>query len=124
MTPSKEVRLDRQWAFTPGPWVVQHGKVFGHLGGVYITRDVSAERRGYVARMDGSTHAALEQDANARLIAAAPMLFEAASDALDAFKNLREGMAFLPDDPLAVELIDAHIDELEFAIARATGGAQ
>jgi len=62
---------------TPGPWKVEH------RGYKYI---VSKSRDGYitrdVCRMDGSTMAAFAQEANARLIAAAPELLEALKDAL------------------------------------------
>jgi hypothetical protein len=57
--------------YTPGPWsLVDRGYTYIVSGGIgYITRDV--------CRMDGSTMAALEQRANARLIAAAPATLEA-----------------------------------------------
>ena len=51
---------------------------------------------------------------------AAQMLLEGAQDAVEAFKLLRLGMA---GEPKAIEVIDAHIDELEFAIAKATGAS-
>lgn len=41
------------------------------------------------------------------------MLCEGAQDAIDAFKALRIGMA---SEPLAIELIDALIGELEYAL--------
>ena len=52
---------------TPGPWTLEdHGYKFivSKPGDGYITRDV--------CRMDASTMAAFAQEANARLIAAAP----------------------------------------------------
>ena len=55
--------------------------------------------------------------ANARLIAAAPMLLEAAQDALDAFQLLRAGCI---GSAAEIEVLDAHIDELQCAIAKAT----
>lgn len=54
---------------------------------------------------------------DARLIAAAPELLEGAQDAVEAFKVLRVGML---DNKAAIEVIDAHIDELNYAIAKAT----
>ena len=55
---------------------------------------------------------------NSRLICAAPMLLEGAIDAVEALKLLRIGAASQMPDALAV--IDAHIDELSYAIASAT----
>ena len=52
----------------------------------------------------------------ARLMSAAPFLLEGAQDAVQAFKTLRIG---LQDNKAAIECIDAHIDELEYAIAKA-----
>lgn len=63
---------------TPGPWDLEdHGYkyVISKPGEGYITRDV--------CRMDGSTMAAFDQKANARLIAAAPELLAALKE-LDA----------------------------------------
>lgn len=67
-----------------------------------------------VIRTDGEADS--EGEANARLIAAAPMLYEGALDAVKAFKLLRVGMA---NDPKAIEVIDAHVAELEYAIGKA-----
>ena len=58
---------------TPGPWVFNES----------IPRTVKAPKDGYITRhicdMDASTISAFDQDANARLIAAAPDLLEALS---------------------------------------------
>lgn len=57
---------------TPGPWTLEdrgYKFVVSKPGKGYITRDV--------CRMDASTMSAFDQDANARLIAAAPDLLEA-----------------------------------------------
>lgn len=63
-----------------------------------------------------------EGEANAFLIAAAPMLLEGAQDSIEALKLLRLGLANgITDEPKMIELLDAHIDELSFAIATATG---
>lgn len=47
------------------------------------------------------------------------MLLEACDDALKAFRLLRIGMAH---EPKAIEVIDAHISELEYAIDKAIEG--
>ncbi|MBU6190660.1 MAG: hypothetical protein KGR68_15195 [Betaproteobacteria bacterium] len=57
---------------TPGPWVLENRGykfIVSKPGDGYITRDV--------CRMDASTMSAFAQEANARLIAAAPELLEA-----------------------------------------------
>ena len=57
---------------TPGPWVLENRGykfIVSKPGDGYITRDV--------CRMDASTMSAFAQEANARLIAAAPDLLEA-----------------------------------------------
>lgn len=57
---------------TPGPWTLDdrgYKYIVSKSGDGYITRDI--------CRLDGSTMAALAQEANARLIAAAPELLEA-----------------------------------------------
>lgn len=46
------------------------------------------------------------------------MLMEGAQDAVDAFKTLRIGML---DNKAAIEVIDAHIDELEYALSAIKG---
>lgn len=48
---------------------------------------------------------------------AAKMLYEGAKDACIAFKLLRKGHEHNIRVPQALEVIDAHIDELEYAIA-------
>lgn len=58
---------------------------------------------------------------DARLIAAAPQLLEACEDGLAALKLLRTGL--LDRAPEAIAMIDAHIDELEYIIAKARGAA-
>ncbi len=55
---------------------------------------------------------------SAGLTEAFNMLREGAQDAVLAFKLLRVGMA---DNPAATDVIDAHIDELEFALDAARG---
>lgn len=97
--------------FTPGPWKVQpefDGFVYadGPLGDLAI-----ASVTGYVQAYG------VDRQNNARLIAAAPMLLDGAVDALAAFRLLRMGaVAAMPE---SVAMIDAHIDELEYAISEA-----
>ena len=56
------------------------------------------------------------------LMAAAPMLLDGAQDTVEALKLIRIGLANgVIDEPKMIEVIDAHIDELSFAIATATG---
>ena len=60
---------------TPGPWVLENRGykfIVSKPDDGYITRDV--------CRMDASTMSAFAQEANARLIAAAPLLYEALKD--------------------------------------------
>lgn len=59
-------------AASEGPWQINEPPrcrdvISTKCRGLYITRDVG-NGRDYVARMDGSTHAAFEQQANAELI--------------------------------------------------------
>lgn len=56
---------------------------------------------------------------NARLCAAAPMLLEAAEDTLEALTLLRIGLR--DRAPETIGVLDAHIDELRYAIAKARG---
>ncbi len=95
---------------TPGPWKVSFdgAQVYSGTRTQWIIADCLPSDRA-----DRSRYAA-----NANLIAAAPMLLEGADDAVKAFKVLRIGLA---GEPKALEVIDAHIDELEYAIATATG---
>jgi hypothetical protein len=77
----------------------------------------------YLADEGGRKLAALwggteEKMANGYLWSAAHMLFEGALDAIEALKLLRVGLA---DNAKVVEVLDAHIDELEYAVAHARG---
>lgn len=99
-------------SFTPGPWAHEPTN----------SASLSYVAVSTVGGANGNTVvigqcAGPDRDANARLIAAAPMLVEACDDAVKAFRLLRMGMA---GDAKAVEVIDAHISELEYAIAKAT----
>ena len=96
---------------TPGPWKVEH------RGYKYI---VSKSRDGYitrdVCRMDGSTMAAFAQEANARLIAAAPELLDVLELALRA-----HGTMLLSDPPQDPWVSWAVEQKARAAIAKATG---
>jgi len=99
---------------TPGPWVWRGTPGSSDLCSAHgdVLKDYGYEGFGFASYDDA-------QDlANANLFAAAPILLEGAEDAVDAFKLLRIGMQ---DEPKAVELIDAILNELEYAIRRAKG---
>jgi hypothetical protein len=102
---------------TPGRWDVltDREQTGFRMIRTYVLDGASGDP---VAHIQGN--GAAEEEANARLIAAAPELLEGAQDAVEAFKLLRIGMA---NEPKAIEVIDAHIDELNFAIRKATGAA-
>ena len=98
---------------TPGPWGVgpSHVVRFGWY-------DQQGRRcTGWIAECVGE-HPPGEIEANANLIAAAPLLYEGALDTVIALKLLRLGLA---DNAPALEMIDAHVDELEYALAKARG---
>ena len=92
---------------TPGPWALDDRgyKFIVSAGDGYITRDV--------CRMDSSTMAAFAQEANARLIAAAPELLEALQLCLKALRHptYHADRAVMDADDAACK-----------AIAKATGG--
>ena len=67
---------------TPGPWLLENRGykfIVSKPGDGYITRDV--------CRLDGSTMSAFAQEANARLIAAAPDLLEALKEMLSVWEE-------------------------------------
>lgn len=64
-----------EFKYTSGPWKLEHGCIYGKNGS-YITRDIG-NGENYICRMDGSTMASVHKEGNARLIAAAPELYEA-----------------------------------------------
>jgi hypothetical protein len=109
--------MDKAPMHTPGPWAVTKGKPRKvTANGVLICNAVLRNMATTAQNKNGKGED--EAEANARLIAAAPMLLEAAQDAVEGFKTLRIG---LRDNKAAIECIDAHIDELNYAIAGATG---
>lgn len=92
--------------YTKGPWVFEarsYKCIVSKPGEGYITRDV--------CRMDGSTMSALAQEANARLIAAAPELLDALERLADLY-DTDEGCRSLPE-----------YREARAAIAKAKGEA-
>lgn len=94
---------------TPGPWVIEDGWLQNERGayndGQYLSICMSATRLS-----DGA------------LITAAPMLLEGAQDTVEALKLLRVGLTNgVIDAAKMIEVIDAHIDELAYAISKATG---
>jgi len=100
--------MDKAPMHTPGPWSIR--KNFNGRGALDLF--------GEGGQMIIGNALIINQEADARLIAAAPELLEAAQDAVEGFKTLRIG---LRDNKAAIECIDAHIDELNYAIAGATG---
>ena len=98
-------------AHTPGPWkVVNHPKV-AHVDS---QRSVGAGGNG-MASVAWLTGGALHQEANARLIAAAPELLEALERLASAWRRMGPRTATIDGKPTAVEQADA-------AIAKARGG--
>ena len=95
-------------AFTPRPWITD---------GDY-SEWVRQADNGTEVCVTTNYCGATQRRANAHLIAAAPELYEAALDASEALKLLRIGMLH---DRKALEMIDAHLDELNTAIAKARG---
>jgi hypothetical protein len=111
--------------FTPGPWRIdglsprdgwgaQEGEDSIELA--VLPHDAFDALEIYAKRRKHDDYD--EFAANARLIAAAPELYEGALDTVLALKLLRIGLAH---EPKALEVIDAHVDELEFALAKARG---
>ncbi len=101
---------------TPAPWVLEDRgyKFIVHKSGDgYITRDI--------CRMDSSTMAAFNQEANARLIAAAP-------DMLDALKIAKKFIEIASDWNIDGAEIEGEMRStydwlavIQAAIAKATG---
>lgn len=94
-------------AHTPGPHTVIYAE---HLGDPSFA----------VKAADGDLIAVGCLQVDAFLFAASTMLLEAADDAVKAFRLLRLAMDHA-GDAAAVEMIDQHVHELEYAIDRATG---
>lgn len=90
---------------TPGPWHIQHRTIVGPGG----------ENWGPIATVAGN--ARLDNEANARLIAAAPEMFDVLI-ALDSFIRTAEKLS--PDSPVTKDLLEWH-DQLLELIKRAGG---
>lgn len=104
---------------TPGPWTVQAGDSVVHILDASGQRLAVTDTKRYYQRHDD------EDVANAILIATAPMLLEGAQDTVVGLRLLRIGLAnSVVDEPKMIEVIDAHIDELTYAIAAAMGTPQ
>ena len=119
---------------TPGPWKRKHvfggnNQIYG-LAGEYITRDVDNGER-YVCRMDGSTHAAIGQIANANLISAAPELLQAVEHSLKVTHWLLGGervrldnerlLDVRAEEPPIIRMYKRRIDNLTKLIKKAKG---
>lgn len=102
-------------AHTPGPWIASPPSSTVGLGIVGPNGRVIADVSHCMFELESDE----EDRANARLIAAAPMLFDACEDALEALKLLAVGMSH---DKAALDMIRPHIDELETALTKASGG--
>lgn len=100
---------------TPGPWEAgQHPAIANG----WIVRPVLFGSRVRVLPECEGGAVLIKSKADAHLIAAATELLEGAQDAVEAFALLRLAMR---GDAKAIEMIDAHISELNFAIRKATG---
>lgn len=107
--------------YTPGPWHTgADGRIVYNAAGWAVCNAVTFHQR----------HQGDEDRANARLIAAAPELFDVANDALDAMLTLDDGALGYADGPMDAEgkgytypIKDELIAKLTAAIAKAKGGA-
>lgn len=93
-------------AFTPGPWEVRKDPSHFHTASSVYECGVDFPS---VAEVGGST--VVMQEANARLIAAAPDLYAACKDVVNCYANLS-------DDALAQA-----VSMCRAALTKATGGA-
>ena len=109
--------------YTPGPWIVEideTGDRSGLEGTVIIDtsndRIVVAETKydGEDGHSNGAYPHISQAEANARLIAAAPELLEAAKRALDRMEHYADNLGDADSDVIIEQLTDA--------IAKATGG--
>ena len=98
----------KQSKHTPGPWVLIDGDRFSKEKVITTTRRIE-DSYGCICDMDVyfSGQMGVEQEANARLIAAAPELLEALKAAQ------KKGSRWHPADPV--------VQQINVAIAKATG---
>ena len=115
---------------TPGPWTIipaieYDGDDDEFKGGIIDPASIEGANGDPVCSFGSllGSGTLYENEADYHLIAAAPMLLEGAQDTVVALRLLRIGAAMgdTAIDAKALEVIDAHIDELSFAIAAATG---
>lgn len=110
----------RAASHTPGPWVAHHLEVW----------DAPADNDSaiMVAKVEGDTDNMMDPGAlaDARLIAAAPEMYEALAG-LDAFSKLLNEFADMHDSSILRETIEdpaaAALDKMRAAFAKARGGA-
>ena len=105
-------------AHTPGPWIasVQRSKEGRHLGWIVEASEGRGGRIGWPSRAYADTNEEAprdgkEQEANARLIAAAPDLLGAADYAAEAIASV----------PAGFPVLDRALEHLRAAIAKAEG---
>lgn len=105
-------------SFTPGPWTLSFNSATAEptraLGGKFKPRGHKS-LNDYLLRVEVTGE---NVRSDAALIEAAPELYEGAVDTIEALKLLRLGLA---SDAKVVAVIDAHLDELEYATAKARG---
>jgi hypothetical protein len=101
--------------FTPGPW-----EAWQAPDGTAVVRCVYRDEQNRRVTSWPATCSCntLPNMANAHLIAAAPWLYDAAEDTAEALALLRIG---LRGNKAAMEVIDAHISELNTALTKARG---
>lgn len=105
-------------AASEGPWQINdrpraRDVITTRYQGTYIIRDVG-NGKDYVARMDGSTHAAFEQQANAELIPLAVNWLRANRDLVEGRNDARQELA----------LAHATIENLKTRLAACEGALE
>lgn len=109
-------------SFTPGPWTLSFNSATAEptraLGGKFKPRGHKS-LNDYLLRVEVTGE---NVRSDAALIEAAPELYEGAVDTIEALKLLRLVLRLgLASDAKVVAVIDAHLDELEYATAKARG---
>ena len=104
--------------YTPGPWWADASR----YGTVYIEANAVIDKRllQEICAVGPTESGRGQQLANARLIAAAPTLLEAAQRVTAAFRSLGESRSLIADFELHKEC-EAAMLALDAAISRATG---